>query len=252
MHAGNASRNGITSAILAKKGFTGDRNIIEGKFGLMNALAGESNYDIEKLIKTLGNPYSVIDPGINIKPYPNCWAHHRVYDAILFLVNRFDINFADVDRVECDLQPDKPTYRYLEPQNEFEAKYSLAYGLSMCLLDRKLQLEQYKKERIAAEDTKNAMAKVKHVPKIDVDEKHTVSIWLKDGKIHSYNVKYSKGHAIHNALSDKELISKYQSCASSVLDDEKIEMSINQIKNLDKADDLSKILDVVSTENTEN
>lgn len=48
------------------------------------------------------------------------------------------INAEDVDKIYVDLQTDKPTYRYLEPKTELEARYSLSCGIALALLDGEL------------------------------------------------------------------------------------------------------------------
>ena len=246
LHAGNASRNGIIAAILAKKGFTGDQDIIEGRYGLMNALAGADNYDIEALVRNLGNPYSVIDPGINLKPYPNCWGHHRVYDSMLYLVNTYDIKPEAVQSIWCDLQPQKPTYRYMQPKTDLEAKYSLGYGVAMCLLDRKLGIEQYSQERITDSKTYELMSKIKHIPRDVVSEKHKVTIKLNNGTVYSHSTEHSKGNALHNPLSDEELKEKYRNCARRVLPYDKIELSIKLIHEMHELSDITEIMDAVT------
>ncbi|MBU4143226.1 MmgE/PrpD family protein [Patescibacteria group bacterium] len=250
LHAGNASRNGIIAAKLAKEGFTGDQEILEGRFGLMNALAGVNSYDIEALVKNLGNPYSVVYPGINFKPYPNCWAHHRVYDSMLYLVNSHDIKPENVESIWCDLQPDKPTYRYLQPKTELEARYSLGYGIAMCLLDRKLEFGQYLPERITDEKTLETMAKIKHVPQTIESEKHKIVVKLINGAEYSHVVEYSKGNAACNPLSDQELQEKYRYCARRVLPNDKIERSLEMICRMEEISDITEIVDAITQNET--
>ena len=245
MHAGNASRNGIIAAKLAKTGFTGDQDILEGRFGLMNALSGGDNYDIEALVSNLGNPYSVIRPGINLKPYPNCWAHHRVYDSMLYLVKQHDLKPENVASIRCDLQPGKPTYRYLQPKTDLEAKYSLGYGIAMCLIDRKLGIEQYFPERIMDRKTLDVISRIVHVPQTDDSEKHRVTVQLVDGSEYSHSVPYSKGVAILDPLSDEEVWQKYRYCARRVLPDSKIERSLELIRSMEQVNDITEIMDAV-------
>jgi 2-methylcitrate dehydratase PrpD len=242
LHAGNAARNGIIAAMLARRGFTADRTILEGKFGLMNALAGADHYDIKALTRNLGSPYSVISPGINLKPYPNCWAHHKVYDSMLYLVTTHDVRPDDVEFIMCDLQPEKPTYRYLHPQTDLEAKYSLGYGIAMCLMDRKLTTEQYGAERVLDPKTVEILSKIKHTPQSSEQEKHKVSIVMKNGNRYSHTTEYSKGHAIHSPLSDQELIEKFRSCADGVLTHDQVERFLELISAMEKVDNIALIV----------
>ena len=63
LHAGNASRNGITAALLAKEGFTADERPLEGRFGLLDALCGPGQYDASRLTANLGAPVWAGKPG---------------------------------------------------------------------------------------------------------------------------------------------------------------------------------------------
>ncbi|MEN6414192.1 MAG: MmgE/PrpD family protein [Veillonellales bacterium] len=243
LHAGNASRNGITAAHLAKEGFIADLQPLEGRFGLMDALCGPKNYNIEALTVSLGAPYRLIDPGITIKPYPNCWAHHKVIDAVLHLIHTHNIHADQVVSVEVDLQPDKPTYRYLEPKTDLEARYSLGYGIALCLLDGELGLAQFAAERIQDSQTKQTMAKIKHVPQSAGPEQNNVTIVMQDGTRHMHNVAYSKGHPLYNPMSDEEIMQKYRLCAGRTLSPDRVERSAAMITNLENVEDMKSVVD---------
>ncbi len=245
LHAGNASRNGIIAAHLAKQGFTADQQPLEGRFGLMDALCGPGEYHIEALTESLGAPFRLINPGITIKPYPNCWAHHRVIDAVLHLVHTYNLGADQVERVEVDLQPDKPTYRYLHPKTVLEARYSLGYGIALCLLDGRLGLEQFEEERLVSEATQTMLGKIKHVPQKEGLEQHKVRIIMKDANEYTHRVAYSKGHPLYNPMSDREVMEKYEMCAGRALPLEKVKCSASLIGELEKLDDLSLLLDTL-------
>ncbi len=248
LHAGNAARNGITAALLAKRGFTGDTKIMQGRFGLMNALAGEGNFDLDQLTKDLGSSYCVIDPGINIKNYPLCWGHHKLIDAMLFLVHTHDIKPDDVASIECDLQPEKSTSRYLSPENEFQAKYSIGYGIAMCLLDREITFEQYLPQRIADSRTREVISKIKHIPQgpLSAPDKFKVTVRLHNGESFSKTIKHPKGEAKFNPLSDDELRKKFIICAGRALPDEKIRQALDLIGGMENLDDVTQIMDAVT------
>ena len=248
LHAGNAARNGITAALLAKRGFTGDKEIMQGRFGLMNALAGEGNFDLDQLIKDLGSSYYIIDPGINIKKYPHCWGHHKLIDAMLFLVHNHDISPGEVASIECDLQPEKSTSRYLLPENEFEAKYSIGYAIAMCLLDRDLTFKQYLPQRIADSKTREIISKIKHIPQgpLNAPDKFKVTIKLHNGESFSKVIRHPKGDDKFNPLSGDELRKKFITCAGRSLPDEKIRQAMELISDMENLDDVTRIMDAVT------
>lgn len=244
LHAGNASRNGITAALMAKEGFTADPQPFEGRFGLLDALAGPGEYKIEFLTKDLGKPFKLLDPGITIKPYPNCWAHHKVLQATLELEKQYQIRAEDIDKIYVDLQSGKPTYRYLDPKTDLEARYSLGYGIAAALLDGELTLDQYAADRIGSEPIRSIMAKIIDTPAQGA-EQHTITIVTKDGTQYKKGVLHSKGHPLYDPMSMEEVQKKYQSCASMWLPQKKVQSSMEAILHLDQVDDFAEVMDTL-------
>ena len=242
LHAGNASRNGITAALLAKEGFTADPQPFEGRFGMLDALAGPGNYKIELLTKDLAQPYRLLDPGITIKPYPNCWAHHKVLQAVLELKAEHQIAAQDVAAVYVDLQKNKPTYRYLRPKTDLEARYSLGYGIAVALLDGEITLNQYADDRIQSDAVRAMLERIIDVPSEDPAKQQTVIIELMDGQKVSKRVLYSKGHPLYDPMSLEETKTKYRELAAMTLDERKVERSMELILNLESVDDFSQVM----------
>ena len=44
-----------------------------------------------RLVEGLGDPYSILSPGVGKKPYPSCAATHSFLDGILGLIEQYDI-----------------------------------------------------------------------------------------------------------------------------------------------------------------
>ncbi len=243
LHAGNASRNGVVAAHLAKWGFRVDPCPLEGKFGLMDALCGPGQYDISVMVEDLGKPFRLYEPGITIKPYPNCWAHHKVYDAVLQLIGRYKIKADQVESVLVDLQPDKPTYRYLEPKTDLEARYSLAYGIAVALMDGEITLKQYEESRVRDPETAKMLRKIKHAPQKRGDDINAVTIVMKDTSRYTNQVAYSKGHPQKNPMSDKEVEEKYRMLASMLLPASRVEQSFKMMQDLESVGDMHALID---------
>lgn len=245
LHAGNACRNGITAAFLAKEGFTADPQPLAGRFGMLDALAGSGGYQIELLTKDFGKPFRILDPGITIKPYPNCWAHHKVLQAVLELKAEYGIEADDVKAVYVDLQKDKPTYRYLNPKTVLEACYSLGYGIAAALADGELTLRQYEESRVFAPDVRALMERIVDVPSPDPVQQQVVKIEMSSGEIYSKRVLWSKGHPLHDPMTFEEVKEKYRACAGKILPEEKVEASMEMILHLEDVGDFSAVMDVL-------
>lgn len=70
VHAGQAAKNGIEAARLAKAGVTGPETVFESRFGLYGAFLGNVDGPLPELIATLGLDWE--SAKLSIKPYPAC------------------------------------------------------------------------------------------------------------------------------------------------------------------------------------
>ncbi|MGD0626411.1 MAG: MmgE/PrpD family protein [Thermodesulfobacteriota bacterium] len=75
---GFAVRDGIMAVMMAQKGITGAKNLLEGRYGLFN-LYHRGEYNPEVLTANLGERYEVMD--LSFKPYPCCRNDHLSIDA---------------------------------------------------------------------------------------------------------------------------------------------------------------------------
>lgn len=103
LHAGNAAKNGIVAAILAKENVTAAKDVIEGKMGFTRAFYWGNTVDLSKITENLGSPLCLVSQRIHVKKYPTCYATHRSLDAILHMINSYDINPDDVETVDCQV-----------------------------------------------------------------------------------------------------------------------------------------------------
>jgi len=95
MHLGWTSHGGIIATEFARRGFTGPHTILEGKFGLYDALA-DGKYYKEKVTEGLGEKWEVSN--ITYKPYPCCHCTHAPVDAALYLKKKYGINPDEIEK----------------------------------------------------------------------------------------------------------------------------------------------------------
>lgn len=241
LHAGTACRNGVNAALLARQGFVCADNPLTGRFGLMDALCGPGQYDPEELTRDFGKPFRVLDPGITIKPYPNCWAHHKVYDATLELKKKYRIDPENVEAIYVDLQTEKPTYHYTDPRTDLEARYSLGYGIAQILLEGQLGLEQYDADIIRAERIRTMIGKIKDTP-AEGNNQQRIVIKMKDGNCYEAQKAWSKGHPRFAPLTQQELREKYETCAVRAIGEKRAAQTYDAMMHLEQIDDISELI----------
>ena len=148
-HVGRAAENGVLAAKMAQHGFTGDLNALDGRWGFASVLGG--GFTVEKLGQGFGKTWSIVDPGVSIKPYPSGILTHQAMDMVLNLIKTDDIRPDDVESIVFSagdniLNP----IRYPIAENALQAKFSMAALLSMLVIDRAAGLAQFNDEFIAS------------------------------------------------------------------------------------------------------
>jgi 2-methylcitrate dehydratase PrpD len=92
MQAGQAASAGVFSAVLAQTGFTGARNIFNGRFGFFE-LYQPNGYDASVLLRELGTAFR--GEALSYKPYPCGRPLHAAIDAALAARTELQIGRAD-------------------------------------------------------------------------------------------------------------------------------------------------------------
>lgn len=90
------SKTGILAALLAKRGFTGAKDILDGENGFWRMVSSD-RCDFERMTIGLGKEYEILKVGF--KPYSCCRLFHPVIDAALELVRSYKINVNKVEEI---------------------------------------------------------------------------------------------------------------------------------------------------------
>ncbi len=83
LHAGRAAANGVLSALLAERGFTGAPSILEGDRGFFRATAPDA--DPGEVVLGLGDSSPLKIHGVSLKPHASCRHTHAAIDCALEL-----------------------------------------------------------------------------------------------------------------------------------------------------------------------
>src|SRR5918999_2155887 len=144
MAAGNACRNGVIAALMAREGVTANPDIVETKNGFYDTLVGAGHYDAERMAQSLGNPFYIESPGIGGKKYPSCYHTHRALDAVFQLLGEHRLSHKEIAGV--DVGTSERAMRVLafsEPATPYQAKYSMPYCIAAAVVDKQVTLETF-------------------------------------------------------------------------------------------------------------
>jgi 2-methylcitrate dehydratase PrpD len=253
LHPGQAAMNGVTAAQLAQLGWTADANILEAPYGFCQLYAGPNQYNLDRIVKGLGNPFELLATGIAIKQYPCCAFTHRALDALLALVQHHALGTDDVVAVECRVgRPTMEVLIHTRPQTGLEGKFSMQYCLAAALLDKRIGLLSFSDEKVrrpTAQQLFDRVAMTLH-PEAQCygtsgeELPVTVAVALKDGRSLSAQIEHPKGHPA-NPLSAVALQDKFEDCAYGVLERADIRQVIELVQGLEQVDDIGALMDVL-------
>jgi 2-methylcitrate dehydratase PrpD len=255
MAAGNACRNGVVAALMAREGITANPNIIEAKNGFYDTLVGPGHYDAERMAEGLGKPFYIESPGIGLKKYPSCYHTHRALDGVFQLLGEYRLSYKDI--AEVDVGTSERAMRVLaftDPATPYQAKFSMPYCIAAAVVDDQVNLDTFTshkfEDRNIIETRKKVRLSFPDVPiwpglaDVGPDTEfvgNPVTIRTVDGRSYSAQVDIPRGDPAL-PLTDDELLSKYRDCARSQLRADDMERSVGVVLGLEKVADIATLM----------
>lgn len=252
---GFASRNGITAALLAQRGVTGPRNVIEGKAGLYQVYH-RGKFDPDILTKDLGKLFEVVN--LSLKPYPCCRGVHPSIDGALALVKGNDIKPKDVEDVKVYIGEGifylvcEPVLGKQNPKTVVDAQFSIPWAVAWAIKNRKVGLAAFTPEAIRNEEVLTISNKV--TPVID-DSLHTigldpaiVEINTKDGKKYTKRIDVPNGSP-GNQMTTEDIREKMLDCVSlsaKPVSEKRVDAIADMVQNLEKVKDVTELVKLLA------
>ncbi len=248
--AGHAAMCGVISGLLARRGYTSPTTVFEGEDGFLRAYSYKDIYDCNKLTDKLGEKWEMADTSIKVHaccrfsaPLADCAVDlHKQgvkpdeVKEILAKVNKYSI------KVLCN-----PAELKYNPHTEVDAQFSLPYAVAVGICKGRESIYEYNDEAIKDKQVLELAAKVKWELDPEAEAVYpkyypcTVIVKMKDGREFTSHVDYPKGDP-ENPVSFDETVEKFRFVASATIGKDKIEKIIDYVKNLDKLDDMRKLV----------
>ena len=221
LHTGKSAYGGVLAAYLAKDGFTGAQNILEGPKGFCRAMTTVPHF--EKLTEGLGQSFKIDEN--SFKPYPCCKHSHAAIYAAQTLCKDEAIASEDIDEViiRCNSIVDS-LINNPDPKTPYGGKFSIQYCVAEVILRGQVSLESFSPEELTNTELRTFMERVKvifddEIQKIyEADHSKLVSkviIKLKNGRSVEMLVEYPKGDP-ENPMSWEESVSKFKSLTEPI------------------------------------
>jgi 2-methylcitrate dehydratase PrpD len=256
LHVGNAARNGVIAATLARVGFTADNNILDSPLSFYEVLGGEIGHRVEvpKNNSRAKTEFYIVSPGISFKPYPSCAYTHWAIDATLDLKRDSTIVANNIAEVECQTSSALPhVLIHSHPTTSLEGKFSLEFCVAITLIDGEVSLKQFTDDKVNSFTVQELMKKIKyvHTPEMGtglVNLNGELVVKLKNGKVYSRRVDIAKGNP-KNPLNKEEMNKKYKDCVRLSLTDDNTNKSLDLISNLESINDIAELMEILVVKN---
>jgi 2-methylcitrate dehydratase PrpD len=251
LHVGRAAENGVTAALLAARGFSADPDALDGPWGFYAVHGG--GVSTEKTRQGFGETWTIVEPGVSIKPYPCGVLTHPTIDLMLKLVSEHNVKADDIAAVKVYAGTNilKPI-RYPIAANHLQAKFSLPAALAMIALARKAGKREFSDQFVGSSAMQTMQRRISteidpEIEKLGFDKMRSrIRIDLKDGrKIEGWADERYRGGP-ENPLSDADLEAKVRSCCEGVLDEKSQAMLIETGWSIGKMKDAARLMEIIN------
>ena len=230
-HPGAAARSGLTSALLAKNGFTASPKALEAPRGYAQVVS--TKCDWSEVTGELGQRFEI---SFNTyKPFACGIVIHPTIDAASQLRGQ-GVKPADVERVELRVHPlVLELTGKKDPQDGLQGKFSVYQGFALGLVFGRAGEAEYTDEIVRREDIVALRRKVHATADPSIDEAAAdVTVILKGGAKKQVFVENAIG-SLARPMSDADLEAKFHGLADPVIGAARAQSLIEACWNLARA-----------------
>ncbi|MBD3163058.1 MAG: MmgE/PrpD family protein [Candidatus Eisenbacteria bacterium] len=244
-----ATRTGVESAFLARDGYSGPENVLDGKEGMFHCLGPD--WDTDALVGGLGKSWKITDCGM--KAYPTEALTHTPITATLYLLRENDLAAEKIKEVRietiaraADILSDPAKY---DPRTKEAADHSLPYCIAAALVDHKVTPEQFEEAKIMEPRLREQLPKVKVLANEEFEKLFPkiqpcrVEIETTDGTVFERRIDIPKGDP-RDPMTREELGIKFDALAGpSVSETRRAEIreTVFGLDRLAKAEELIRL-----------
>ncbi len=234
-----ATQAGVLAALMAREGYTGPVEVIEGKEGFQHVI---HNVDLkpEILLDGLGVKFLITDCAY--KAFPTEALTHQPISAVLNVMQQHNLVAEDLAEIHiqtttrgADILSDASKY---DPQTRETADHSLPYCIAAAAADGGLWPTSFDEEKLFDPRIRVLLPKIKVVANAEIDalfpgvKRAVATLTTTDGRTLAETVDHAKGSP-QNPMSDEEVIAKFRANAAAVTSAAQQDAIIDATWNLD-------------------
>jgi 2-methylcitrate dehydratase PrpD len=237
-HPGNAARNGLLAALLARANFTSSNQAIEAPRGFANVLATERRY--EEITEHLGSRWEILSN--TYKPFACGIVIHPTIDGCIQLRNEAALRPGQITTIELEVHPlvleltGKKT-----PQRGLEGKFSVYHSAAVAIIDGAAGESQYSDDRVRDAVVLRLRDSVSANVGAGLHEDQArITIRLDDGRVLKKFIEHAIGSKAR-PMSDAALEAKFRGLTGGVLSKDETDRLIELCWKIETVGDVADL-----------
>ncbi len=247
LHPGNAARNGILSAMLARDGMTGPSEILEGSLGFFHCFA--ENPDLALVTANLGIDWHFLR--IYFKPFCSCRYVHYAIEATQKDLEQRPFPPEEIESIvvrthrNAKQGSDIPDYR-----SPLHARLSIQYGIASILVRGRAGLGEYEEDAIRDPEVR----RVSDLVRIEIDDEiqklypnpRSMIVEIRDrkGNTASARIDHAKGDP-ENPMTDADLVAKFRDVTADVIPPERAERIVAEAGTIESREEIASFAELL-------
>ncbi|WP_337997546.1 MmgE/PrpD family protein [Oleispirillum naphthae] len=236
---GPAARNGVTSAWMARLGFTGAATIFDGERGFCRAFSDE--FDVSALTADLGPGYP---DEFEYKPYSCARPIHNAIDCALNIRKELKEPLSAVKSISMRRHPKWAEYhKNAHPKTYHEAQVSLPYSVAVALIEGAALFPQYSNDKLGDAEIIRLSTMVDIVSDDSLPRGVSCLMELKTegGNTLTSQVDHPSG-SIENPMTPEQMNAKVHLLADPVVGKASVDALIAAVDHLEDAESVTEVI----------
>lgn len=238
-HAGKAAMDGLLSALLAQKGFSGPGDVLGPESGFARVFTDA--YDPRRILAEPEGGHLIL--GTNFKPYAACLLTHPAIDGMITLQRDHDLEPGSISEIDISVAPfNLEVTGNRTPKDGREAKFSMAAATALALIHGRATESVFSDKVVDEPRTRALIDKILTTP-VDgfAETEAEVKVKLYDGRSYGMHVTTPKGDP-GNPMSFDEIADKTRDLIKRTLSSGDAEKIVETVRGLEGLADTARLV----------
>jgi 2-methylcitrate dehydratase PrpD len=243
LHPGAAAKVGLTSALMAKHGYTASLRALEAPRGLIQVYSDKTDWS--QITDHLGETWEI---SLNTyKPFACGIVIHPSIDGCVQLREKVKIDHSKVAKISVRVHPlvqeltGKKT-----PKDGLEGKFSVYHSCAVAFITGKATEHEYADEIVNRQDVLSLRSKVELIVDPNMYEASCdVTLETTEGQKHSVHIEHAIG-SLERPMTNEQLFAKFADQCKPILGSAQTKMGWDACMNLATLPDASPVISALT------